>query len=313
MVLSLLIILVVTLRDGSTLNDYANYVEIYNYSDRITEVEPSFMLIKYISKPIGGVVALFIIYSLLCTIIKLLAIKKLTDLYLLSILIYISNIMLLHDMTQIRAGVASALFLYAIPYLSKKCYLKYCLCILIATCFHYSGLLLFIPCIYWIKSLRQHKLFLYIIIPLGYILGGTIFNVSHIPIESIRFKLEMYQQLQASGAKGFQDLNLYNPYILFRICVYYILLSKRKIISVHNKYTDCLLFIDAISIAIFPLFSSISLLGYRGSELIGVVELITYPFFYYIIKPKFIAKDTVISIGILLLVVNITHKHLIII
>ena len=310
-VLSIIIFFVVTFRDGSSLNDYSNYIQLYIDSNRSTEVEPSFIYIKNIAHFLGGIFILFLIYAFLCVFIKVIAIYRLTNLLFLTLVIYISNIMILHDMTQIRAGVASGIFLYSIPYLARQEKIKYLVSVLIATFFHYSGILFFLPCLFWINRIRISKWFYLLIIPIGYILGGTIFDVSHFPIEHIRFKLEMYKNLQNAGVDGFTALNIFNPYIIFRIVLFYLLLWKRNIILSNNPYFSCLLFIEAIAIFVFPAFSSIALLGYRGSELLGVVEIILYPMLYYIIKPKFWGKLSVIGIGGLLLVVNLTYKHLI--
>lgn len=310
-ILSILILLIVAFRDGSSLNDYINYIEIYNDSSRVGDVEPSFFLLKTITKNLGGITALFFIYSLLCVVIKVIAFYRLTKLLFLTLVVYVANIMILHDMTQIRAGVASAIFLYSIPFLKNYNYFKYILCVVIATFFHYSGLLLLFPCLYWIRFLRESQWFLLLIVPIGYVLGGTIFDISNIPIESIRIKLEMYKNLQAIGAAGLKDLNLFNPYILFRISLYYILLYKSGIISAHNDNFKCLLFIEGIALFVFPALSAIALLGYRGSELLGVVEVVLYPMLFYAIKPRLAGKLTVICIGALLLGVNLTYKHLI--
>jgi len=310
-ILSIIIIIGVALRDGNSLNDYKNYVDIYNNSSRAGDVEPSFYIIKQISEPLGGMMAMFAIYAFLCVFIKIVAFYRLTKLLFLTLTVYVANIMILHDMTQIRAGVTSAVFLYSIPFLRDGKHIKYLICVLIATFFHFSGLLLIIPCLYWIKCIRNSFLFLALIIPIGYLLGGTIFDVSNFPIESIRIKLQMYKNLQAAGAAGLKDLNLFNPYIIFRIALYYILLSKSRLIAAHNENFKCLLFIESIALFVFPAFSSIALLGYRGSELIGIVEVVLYPMLFYAIKPRLAGKLSVIGIGALLLGVNLTYKHLI--
>lgn len=306
----ILTFVLVAFRDGDSLNDYNNYVDLYNSNSRNGEVEYSFYVIRNISRKLGDFRILFFIYALFCVGIKFMSFYRLTNLLFLTLVVYISNIMLLHDMTQIRAGVASGIFLFSIPYLERQEKVKYLLCVLAATFFHNSGLLFFLPCLYWVKAFRN-KIMLLTIIPLGYVLGGTIFDVSNFPIEAIRIKLQIYVNLQASQSAGLKDLNIFNPYILFRICLYYLLLWKQSIIAQNNKYFNCLIFIEAIALFIFPAFSSIAILGYRGSELLGIVEVVLYPMLYYAIKPKIVAKFSVVSIATALLIVNLTYKHLI--
>ena len=137
------------------------------------------------------------------------------------------------------------------------------------------------------------------------------FDISVIPIESIRLKLEMYQHLQEQSVQGFTDANLFNPYFLFRCALYYGMLWKRDTIGTYNPYFPLFIKIEGIALFLFPALSFISLLGYRGSELLGVVEIILYPLFMYAFRPRIAAKMAVIGIGTLLLAVNIIHKHLI--
>ena len=306
----ILIFVLVAFREGKSLNDYNNYIDLYNSQIRDGEVEYSFYIIRDFSKKIGDINVLFLIYALLCVGIKFISFYRLTNLLFLTLVVYISNIMLLHDMTQIRAGVASGIFLYSVPYLERQEKIKYLLCVLAATFFHNSGLLFFLPCLYWVKAFRNTK-FLLPFFPFVYVVGGTIFDISNFPIESIRLKLQMYVNLQASQSFGLKDLNIFNPYILFRISLYYLLLWKKDAIAQNNKYFNCLIFIEAIALFIFPAFSSIAILGYRGSELLGIVEVVLYPMLYYAIKPKTAAKFSVISIAAALLIVNLTYKHLI--
>ena len=309
-IISIIILIFVAFRDGNSLNDYSNYINLYN-TNRIGEVEPSFYLIRDITQHLGGIITLFFIYAFLGVSFKIIAIYKITDLLFLTLIIYISNIMILHDMTQIRAGVTSGIFLFSIPYLATQEKLKYCICCAVAIFFHSSGILLLLPTLFWFSTIRNSEKLIFLLIPIGYLLGNTVLNLNNIPIESIRIKLEMYKSLQASNSAGLKDLNIFNPYILFRIAMFYILLWKGNIIQKHNPYFKPLIFVEAIGLFIFPVFSSIAILGYRGSELIGVVEILLYPMLYYVIRPNLFGKLIVILIGALLLVVNLTYKHLI--
>lgn len=57
-------------------------------------------------------------------------------------MLYISFYFVLHEMTQIRAGVVSALFLLAVYYIAKKEKRKALLLIIVGSFFHYSSLAL---------------------------------------------------------------------------------------------------------------------------------------------------------------------------
>ena len=306
------LILFVTFRDGDSLNDYDGYVSLYSSVSR-TVIEPAFLLIREIARCGGSIYIMFFLYALIGVGTKGIAINRITQLKFLTLCIYISNILILHDMTQMRAGVASGIFLLALPYLKDKKVLKYIVLISIAILFHYSAILFLLCCFFWVKRIATSKIFLWSIIPLGYLLGGTIVDTSLIPFEPLRLKLEMYQKLNESGTEGYTSLNIFNPYILFRIILYYIILWKSKLIEGKNQYFNVLIFIESIAIFVFPFLSFIPILGYRGSELLGIVEILLYPFMIYCFKPQLHGKICVIGISLLLLIVNLTYKSLIII
>lgn len=308
------LILIAALRNGNVVHDYDEYISIYNNIEDYNTIEYSFKLIRYVVKawfnqPLG----LFIIYAILGVSLKLKAIYQLSSFYFLSVIIYISNFFLLHEMTQIRVGVAAGFFLLALKPLAERQFKKFILYILIASFFHYSAIILF-P--FWFitnKKFNKKEWYFYLsLIPLGYLFTTFTYNILiYIPIENIRLKLEMYKSLQESGAVGFSEANLFNPYFLFKCVIYYFIYFKYKQLENCNRYFPLLLKIYGFSLFIFPAFSFIPIVGYRLSELTGCVEIILYPLLVYCFTPKIIAKGIVIFIGLLLLLVNIFHKQLI--
>ena len=116
---------------------------MYRFPEETPTVEPTFTLISSLVKAVcPWPVLLFVIYASIGVTCKIFAIKRLTSLLFLSLVIYISNVYLLHDMTQIRAGVASGIFLLAIRPLAEHKIFRYTALILLAALFHYSSLLL---------------------------------------------------------------------------------------------------------------------------------------------------------------------------
>ena len=280
------LILIAALRNGNVVHDYDEYISIYNNIEDYNTIEYSFKLIRYVVKawfnqPLG----LFIIYAILGVSLKLKAIYQLSSFYFLSVIIYISNFFLLHEMTQIRVGVAAGFFLLALKPLAERQF----------------------------KKFNKKEWYFYLsLIPLGYLFTTFTYNILiYIPIENIRLKLEMYKSLQESGAVGFSEANLFNPYFLFKCVIYYFIYFKYKQLENCNRYFPLLLKIYGFSLFIFPAFSFIPIVGYRLSELTGCVEIILYPLLVYCFTPKIIAKGIVTFIGLLLLLVNIFHKQLI--
>ncbi len=122
--LYVLMLLLAILRPENAVNDYKSYLLLYKYISFLStlEVEQSFLLVaKFVKSTFNNPIFLFAIYAILGVGLKLLAIKRLSEFWILSLLIYIANFYLLHEMTQIRVGVAAGfMLLAAIPAYERK-------------------------------------------------------------------------------------------------------------------------------------------------------------------------------------------------
>lgn len=116
----ILLILVAGLRPIGIDGDSLNYVGVLHVSlseANFIDKEPTFWIINELNKILfgGNEQTFFLIFAILGVSLKLLAIKKLSLLPFYSIFVYICLYFILHEMTQIRVGVATAIFLLAIP------------------------------------------------------------------------------------------------------------------------------------------------------------------------------------------------------
>lgn len=312
------LIIIVAFR-GPIDQDYGSYVETLNDSNSYTISEPTFILFRWIVNLFSlPNVTLFLIYAFCGISLKFIAIRKYSELEIVSLLIYFSNILLLHDITQIRAGVASALLLLSLDYLYHKKYKQYIFIILIATLFHYSSLGAILLLLISSSSLKKKKhIYIWGIIPvlgLFFHLTNNYFNaISLIPIESIRIKMEMYKALEEKGVEGFSQVNLFNPYFIFKLCIFYFLFFYRKYFSSYPKFIFYLK-IFGISLFLFHSLSAITpLLGYRMSEYVGVIEIFLIPYCFLLFKTKKQKFLMISAYYILLASINIFYKKLIII
>ena len=141
-------ILVITLcsafRPEGVDKDYLSYLD-YFYdptSGMALLTEPSFKLISSIARFFDAPLLIFIIYAFLAIPLKAYSIAKLSPFCYLSFLVWFTHLYIVQDLTQIRVAVASAIYLFSIPYLAdgrKKIYL---LLIVFSILFHYSALFL---------------------------------------------------------------------------------------------------------------------------------------------------------------------------
>lgn len=128
----LILILFVGFRDGENMPDYSNYLEWFQHPGQ-RGVEESFFLILNSIKSIGAPkIFLFVIYAAISVSIRYYAIIKYSPLQMFSMAAWFSFILILHEMIQIRAAVASALMLFLIPLIFNKRYIAAFIVILIS-------------------------------------------------------------------------------------------------------------------------------------------------------------------------------------
>lgn len=312
--LTSILILSIGFRGEGVDNDYSTYVASLNRFMAISE--PTFLLISTLIKSTGlPVVTLFITYAFIGIYYKMKIIQEYSFLPFVSIIIYVSNILLLQDINQIRAGAATAFFLISIPYLVQEKRTKFVMLILIASLFHFSSLLYLILLFINNKKLNYNKYILWAILPLCGYAFYFIFNqniIEMIPIAPIRDKLLMYQELQSSGSEGFANINLFNPYFLFKIIIYYFILEYYYTLIEFDNNLTLYLKIFAISLLIFPTLGAITpILGYRASDLFSCIEILLFPYIFTLFKGNHIKTYCIGFYFILLFSINIFYKHLI--
>ncbi len=110
--------------------------------------------------------------------------------------IYKFSYFVLHELTQIRAGVVSALFLLAVYHIAKKEKRKALLLIIVGSFFHYSSLALLPTLMFGNKDFnRKENIMIALLIPLSYLIYfGGISMLLNTDIPLIGNKLAIYQQ-----------------------------------------------------------------------------------------------------------------------
>lgn len=299
---------------GSIDNDYLGYVALYNKASMLTtiRIEPTFLIISFIVKQLfNNVLFLFIIYALLGVCLKFYAIKKLTDFWLLSVLIYFSNFFIFHEMTQIRVGVASALILLSIKPLLDRRFRTFLIIITLAILFHYSALIA-LP-LYFLNGRKINILLFALVIPVSYLFYffniHITFLIDLIPIPGVSAKFHQYKDL--STLNYAHKVNVLSYLHLSRCLLAFLFLWKWEILQQNNKFSILLIKIYIIAISILIIFADIPAIGARASELLMPVEILLIPYLMYIIKQKQLALVFIIATGLLFLSLNIFYTSLV--
>jgi hypothetical protein len=283
----LVLIFIAGFRTPNSDRDYQNYLDFFNSAPDII-IEPSFIIISvFIKSTIGkSYISLFLIFSFLSLGLKYFAIKPLTDLWFISAFLYFSYFFILHDLTQIRAGVASSFIFFLVPVLYDRKPVQFLVICLIAICFHYSA---FIFLFLWFINKDLNKTFLVLLIPVGYFFHFLNFDLFFsLPFDSVSAKLDVYKTLQEFDTDR-EKINVFNLLFLFKILVYYFLLFKFKFLKKINKYSSIIISIYGFSLFCFLFFSKMPIVSFRIYELLGVIEIIAFTFVYYLFSSKLLS------------------------
>jgi len=295
--------------------DYENYLNMFNIIDQMTvsSIEPSFIFItKLVRFLFDNVLFLFVVYALLGVYLKCKAIKNLSELWFLSLLIYLSNFFLLQEMVQIRVGVACGFMLLAIKPLFERDLKRFLCYALLAFLFHYSAILVF--ALWFLPTRSINRQFYALLIPAVYLLYG--FGISFsllaelVPIETLRDRIRWYKIYTEQENLS---INAFNVMQLVRCGLAFLFLWKISLLKQHNKYIPILVQCYILSIVALVIFADLPVLAFRVSELIGVVEVILVPCIYYLLKQKQFATAAVSALGLGILLVNLFHAKLIIV
>lgn len=278
------------------------YYFYYNDDDIIElATEPTYIHLSRLVLSMGGeVIVMFFIYAMLAIPLKLTVLWKCTPHVFTAMVVYIGIYYPMHDVVQIRCGVATAFLLWALIPLAKKEYLKATGLMIVATLFHYSSLA-FIPILLIgnIRITKYWKYFLGAFIPVC--LALYLLNIgatSLLPSSFIEGKLDLYKEMSDTG-----NWDMYIPYkqltFLAEFALLYVFLFFYDTIEEHCVYAPILVKILVIEMGFITMFSEIPVLGGRLHDLFGMFNALAFTCCLYCIKPRYVARIgiTVFSLG----------------
>ena len=289
------------LRDGfHGYRDYANYVDLYLHEQE--EVEVSFNVIANLSKWIapGNYYVLFMIYALLGVTAKSIGIFRLTPFVFASLAMYVAHYYSLHELTQIRAGVAAGLGLIAVKEIYDKNWIKYLMWMSLAVFFHISAII-YLP-LFFLRGDTFNKTVW---------IGGSILAIVVIKsLTTLLFSSILeYGEFVARGEtlQGYANNSVMGKYTLdvtskfyllsYVLCGVYAFLAPK--IQAHNRYFYILLKIYIISIVFRTAFvDALPVVALRCSELFDVVFIALFPMLIYVTRPRSIGVSVVGLIGL---------------
>lgn len=270
--------------------DSLNYVGILHL--RLSEAnlfdkEPFYWIISEFNHFVfsGHSTTFFLLFALVGVFFKLLAIFKISKSPFFSIILYIFLYFILHEMTQIRVGVASGLFLLSIKEYWNKKYLNYFLITVTACLFHYTAVLGFL--LLFLRRDRFDSFFCAAALCLSVIVGLFV-NAQVLQLflvflpDFLSFKLQLYIDLYQDGSHA--DINIYNFYYLSLLMIAAFMLVYRKRVS--DPFDLFLIKIFIVGLSGFYFFSFLPVMAFRVSEFFLVVIIVLLANFSYVFKPR---------------------------
>lgn len=285
------LVLLAGLRSENVTRDYLPYMYSFDSIEPLdgsqsfayfANYEPGFIGIVLFFKKIfvynyGVVIMLF--YAFTSLSLKIFSFNKFSLNPFLVLLIYFSHYFIIHEMTQIRIGLATGIFLISLFFYFKKNYKAYAAMILLATLFHYSALgfliLLFFKNNkfnrYVYSALLVLSIFLaYVKLPLFNVVGYLIPSEGSGKFNSYSGIIE-YNLLD--------DVNVFNAINIAKIfCSIYLMFFIPKLQLLKDEKLVFFLKCNILSIFTLSLFSGIPLVAFRISELYGIASVFTFAY-----------------------------------
>lgn len=264
----------------------------YNYIEYITY--------NYLNKDF---LILLLIMALLSIPIKLISIIEMSNLIWGSLLIYLSSKFILQDMIQMRAAVATGIFLYCCKFKLLSEWKKYFIGMGIGILFHWSALLM-VPI--WFLKTDKLKSWIYIMgIVISFICGYiglyVTDSLNYVPIPAINILYQGY--LSTNDIQS--EFNLFSIVILSKIALTILLLANSQKLRQKNIAFIFMIKVYAISFMIYALFSNVTVAAIRLSEFYQIVEVILLPILCLLFDNKTIGKLSVVGIASIYLIFNI--------
>lgn len=272
--------------------DYELYVNWFGYAnhEQASTKEVAFTVVRSLVKAAGGgIVYFYLVYVGLALAFKLGAMYRQSYLPLMSLLVYLSVYFPLHEYTQVRAGVASAIMLLSMPLIASKRYFYWGLFFFCALMFHWSSvvfllsflIIVFVPLrvIYWLPPVG---------VALVFVSSGVKLLVDW--IFSLNPFLDVYYATHAGHMEAFNTFNvLFLMNVVWWLLIWFFTPPK---VLFGNRNFSVLYSVFSISIFQYLLTSSLNLpvISIRLYELLNIVLVVLIPNFCFSarIKPRWV-------------------------
>lgn len=282
-------IILASVRFGLNTFDTENYILHFNnfasFNLETNFFEPGFSALISLVKFAEGDDKIFLLLAASIGVsLKFIAIQRYSSLLYLSLITYYSKYFLVHEMVQIRVGIASGIFLLSLKYIRNRNIFKFLLLLSIAILFHYTAIVCILAYIICSNKFTTKKV---IILAMLATLLLILFSIDVLALQQLGIMSDKaYGFIAATSIGEFDDFKLFNLTNMIRITVLVILYIKQDIIRRKVIYFDEMIRIYALSLLLFFLLRIVPVFSVRISDIFDVVMIFIIPMLIYSFKIK---------------------------
>lgn len=275
-------------------NDYFLYEYFFKYSldlvrFRSLNIEFCIYLINRLSHLLfysteNIVYFSFLSFALLGVSTKMIAVYRYSINIFLSIVLYSTYLFFMQEMTTIRAGVASGIFLLSLVHLVNRNYVAYAFYILFAFIFHNSSVLFILAGLLVFIDLKIKYFYLALILSFVVILTNQ--NLLQLfYLDAIFPRVATYLEIMQWSNED--KINVFNFKILISLLFLVIFAINFKKLK-ENRWFEILFRIHIFSLIVFfSLSTSAMVFSARSFDLLSVVQILLFPYITIIFNNKF--------------------------
>lgn len=311
-------------RSPNVSKDYEEYKRIFDFifelksisvSDTILPLfEPIFSLIVNFFKstfPINYALAIMLFFAIFSVTLKLVSFNSLTTNPFLAILFYYCIYFFLHEMAQIRFGLASGIVFFGLTFFFSERKNIFILSVLIASLIHYSALSFLVIFLFQGKFNKYFfGIMLIAAVLLGFIQTPLTFLLNKIDLAFITPRVSNYIDIVEEGRA--QAINVFNTINLINIaiCSFFIIYIPKKQIDTDKKLS-IFLKCGILSIFLLSFFASIPSVAFRISEIFSIMFIFLYVYLNQYLPFKKNNIFICISLACIIFYITVFHGDLV--
>lgn len=290
---------------GTTGTDTGTYISFFNYyTNTISDwktidkqyAEYGFYFLSVLLKSIiDNTDFYFLAISILTFSFLIPSLLKMSIYPIMGLIVYFSRFMLIRDMNQIRQALAIVIIIFALKYLGENKKKAFICFVLLATCFHYSSIII-LPFIflYKVNLTTKKAAWLFILSCAASVILG----------KAIKVALTATDNSVLLTYVNTENLGLTNPVIIFQTGLFFLFSYYGKLLNNIQPYYETIRNAYFYSLILLILTSGLGEIGGRLATIFATCEIFIIPALVKIIKPNYLGYIIFCLLAVFLFYMN---------